>query len=157
PAYPAAVNPVLRRPVRAGARVWLENEDAAATVDLANTAYMLMLRLLSHSYLVPRPQPTKALCVDLGLGLIRVLAPLADRAARLPAGPSNPQCNAGMSFTALRDSAPLPPGTSAAKFFVERIGELAGAARALAACGDARVIEAARVVGELAQRAQRGF
>ena len=28
PAHPAAVNPVLRRPVRAGARVWLENEDS---------------------------------------------------------------------------------------------------------------------------------
>ena len=69
PAHPAAVNPVLRRPVRAGARVWLENEETAATVDLANTAYMLMLRLIAHSYLVPRPHPAKALCVDLGLGL----------------------------------------------------------------------------------------
>src|SRR4051812_36426376 len=44
PAFPAAVNPVLRRPVRPGKRVWLENEEAAATVDLANSAYMLMLR-----------------------------------------------------------------------------------------------------------------
>jgi hypothetical protein len=43
PAHPAAVNPVLRRPVRTGVRVWLENEEAAATVDIANTAYMLML------------------------------------------------------------------------------------------------------------------
>ena len=79
PAHPAAVNPVLRRPVRAGARVWLENEDAAATVDLANTAYMLMLRLLSHSYLVPRPHPVKALCIDLALGLMRAMTPLAER------------------------------------------------------------------------------
>ncbi len=124
PAYPAAVNPVLRRPVRPGARVWLEDETAATTVDVANSAYMLMLRLISHSYLIPRPHPLKALCIDLSLGLMRAMAPLGERAARLPAGPSNPGCNAGMSFTALRDSAPIPPGSSAGKFFVERLAEL---------------------------------
>ena len=106
---------MLRRPVRPGVRVWLENEAAAATVDLANSAYMLMLRLISHSYLVPRPHPVKALCIDLALGLMRAMTPLAEQAARLPAGPSHPECNAGMSFTALRDAAPLPPGPSAGK------------------------------------------
>ena len=74
PAFPAAVNPVLRKPVRQGARVWLENEETAATVDLANTAYMLMLRPISHSYLLPRPHPAKALCVDLALGLMRAMS-----------------------------------------------------------------------------------
>ncbi len=38
---------------------------------------------------------------------------MAQRAARLPAGPSNPDCHAGMSFTTLRDAAPLPPGRAA--------------------------------------------
>src|SRR6186713_3361284 len=132
PAFPAAVNPVLRRPVRQGARVWLEHEETAATVDLANTAYMLMLRLLAHSYLLPRPHPAKVLCVDLGLGLMRAMSPLAERAARLPAGPSNPGCNGGMSFTALRDAAPLPPGISAGKFFIERLRELLGGVNDLA-------------------------
>jgi len=157
PAFPAAVNPVLRRPVRAGARVWLENEETASTVDLANTAYMLMLRLISHSYLLPRPHPAKALCVDLALGLMRAMAPLAERAARLPAGPSNPDCNGGMSFTALRDSAPLPPGVSAGRFFLERLRELVAGARTLAANGDARVNQAARILGDLLQRAERNF
>jgi CDGSH-type Zn-finger protein/uncharacterized Fe-S cluster protein YjdI len=159
PAYPAAVNPVLRRPVRQGARVWLENEAAAATVDVANSAYMLMLRLISHSYLIPRPQPAKTLCVDLALGLMCAMAPLGEHAARLPAGPSNPECNAGMSFTALRDSAPIPPGTSAGRFFVERFEELTTAAQNLAstANGDARVTQALKVLSELRQRAGRQF
>jgi len=157
PAFPAAVNPVLRRPVRAGARVWLENEETAATVDLANTAYMLMLRLISHSYLLPRPHPAKALCVDLALGLMRAMAPLAERAARLPAGPSNSDCNGGMSFTALRDAAPLPPGVSAGKFFLERLRELLAGAQALAANGDARVAQALKVLTDLTQRAERTF
>jgi CDGSH-type Zn-finger protein/uncharacterized Fe-S cluster protein YjdI len=157
PAWPAAVNPVLRRPVRQGARVWLENEDTAATVDLANSAYMLMLRLLSHSYLVPRPHPDKALCIDIALGLMRAVSPLAERAARLPAGPENPGCNGGMSFTALRESAPLPPGISAGRFFVERAGELVEAARRVAAEGDPRAVRALRVLEDLALRAQRRF
>jgi CDGSH-type Zn-finger protein/uncharacterized Fe-S cluster protein YjdI len=157
PAWPAAVNPVLRRPVRQGARVWLENEDTAATVDLANSAYMLMLRLISHSYLVPRPHPDKALCIDLALGLMRAVTPLAERAARLPAGPQTPNCNGGMSFTALRESAPLPPGVSAGRFFVERARELMEAARRVAATGDPRAVQALRVLGELAQRAERRF
>jgi CDGSH-type Zn-finger protein/uncharacterized Fe-S cluster protein YjdI len=157
PAWPAAVNPVLRRPVRAGARVWLENEDVAATVDLANSAYMLMLRLISHSYLVPRPHPDKALCIDLALGLMRAVSPLAERAARLPAGPTNPGCNGGMSFTALRESAPLPPGTSAGRFFVERARELVEAAKIVAASRDPRAEQALRILTELAQRAERRF
>ena len=159
PAHPAAVNPVLRRPVRTGVRVWLEDEDAAATVDIANTAYMLMLRLLSHSYLIPKPHPAKALCIDLGLGLMRAMAPLGERAARLPAGPSNPHCNAGMSFTALRDAAPFPPGSSAAKFFTERFAELLAGARALLsrANGDARVLQSVRILEELEQKAARRF
>src|SRR6202008_4846863 len=137
PAHPAAVNPVLRKPVRQGHRVWIEDEEAAETVDLANTAYMLMLRLISPSYLVPRRNPVKALCIDLALGLMRAMAPLAERAARLPAGPSNQDCNAGMSFTAPRDAAPLPPGASAGKFFIERLHELSdGAAALLARSGD---------------------
>jgi len=157
PAFPAAVNPVLRRPVRAGPRVWLENEETAATVDLANTAYMLMLRLVSHSYLLPRPHPAKALCVDLGLGLMRVMSPLAEHAARLPAGPSNPGCNGGMSFTALRDAAPLPPGVSAGRFFLERLHELLAGLQSLATNGNARVAQALKILTELTKRAERTF
>jgi CDGSH-type Zn-finger protein/uncharacterized Fe-S cluster protein YjdI len=157
PAYPAAVNPVLRRPVRPGARIWLEDEAAAATVDVANSAYMLMLRLIAHSYLIPRPDPLKGLCIDLALGLMRAMAPLGDRAARLPAGPSNPDCHAGMSFTTLRDAAPCPPGASSARFFSERFEELGAAARHLLAGsnGDARVAQSVRVLAELAQRAAK--
>jgi CDGSH-type Zn-finger protein/uncharacterized Fe-S cluster protein YjdI len=157
PAFPVAENPVLRPPMRRGKRVWLEHEEAAATVDLANTGYALMLRLIAYAYVVPRPRPDKALAVDLALGLMRAVTRLAERAARLPAGPSNPDCNAGMSFTALRDAAPLPPGPGAARFFIERMDELAAATAALARAGDGRTGDAARQLDELARRARRGF
>jgi CDGSH-type Zn-finger protein/uncharacterized Fe-S cluster protein YjdI len=157
PAFPAAHNPVLRPPVVTSKRVWIEHEEAAETVDLANTGYALMLRLIAHSYLVPRPSSEKALAVDLSLGLMRAVTLLAERAARLPAGPSNPECNAGMSFTALRDAASLPPGASARRFFGERLAELGGATDALAENGDPRVVKAAHIIKDLAQRATRGF
>ncbi len=157
PAFPAAHNPVLRPPLGRSERVWIEHEEAAETVDLANTGYALMLRLIAHSYLVPGPSSEKSLAVDLSLGLMRAVTLLAERAARLPAGPSNPGCNAGMSFTALRDAASLPPGASARRFFGERLAELSEAANALAENGDERVVGAARMIADLAKRATRGF
>jgi CDGSH-type Zn-finger protein/uncharacterized Fe-S cluster protein YjdI len=156
-AYPAATNPVQRTPVRASARVWIENDDAVATVDLANTAYALMMRLIAYTYAVPRPAPEKGLALDLAIGLMHALALYGARAARLPAGPSNPDCNAGVSFAALRDAASLPRGAGARRFFVERLNELAQAAAALSAPGDARALQAARLLSELATRAVRGF
>ena len=157
PAFPAAHNPVLRRPPRPAGRVWIEDETAAATVDLANTGYQLMLRLIASAYTVPRPSPEKALSIDLALGLMRAITPLAERAARLPAGPSNPGCNAGMSFTTLRDAAAVPPGPSAARFFVERLGEMVVASAELAASGDERAITAHRMLSDLDRRATALF
>lgn len=156
PAYPAAVNPVLRRPLVPTGRIFLENEDAATTVDVANTAYMLMLRLLAHAYVLPRAQAEKALVVDLSLGLMRAVTFLGEHAARLPAGGADVQCNAGMSFTTLRDSAPLPPGPAARRFFRERLGELASAVQKLDLAAP-RVSAAARHFDALQKRADKGF
>jgi CDGSH-type Zn-finger protein/uncharacterized Fe-S cluster protein YjdI len=157
PAFPAATNPVLRRPARPEGRVWLENPDAVATVDLANASYGLMLRLLAYAYAVRGPSAEKSLTVDLAIGLMQAVMPLAERAARLPAGPSNPQCNAGMSFIALRDAAALPAGPAARRLFVERFAQLAEGAAALRAGGDARALAAADQLASLASRASLGF
>ncbi len=157
PSFPAAVNPVLRPPLRPQGRVWIENEEAFEAVDVANASYALMLRLLAYSYTVPRPNPEKALSVDLAMGLMRAATLLAERAARLPAGPSNPTCNAGMSFTALRDAAPVLAGPSVAVYFTERLGEIAAGAAHLAQGGDARAVAASRLIAELAKRGARGF
>ena len=157
PAFPAATNPVLRRPPRPEGRVWLEDADAIATVDLANAAYGLMQRLLAYTYAVPAPDPDKSLSLDLGIGLMRALAPLAERAARLPAGPSNPDCHAGVSFITLRDASPLPPGPGARRFFRERFRQLAEAAERLSASGDPRTLAAASVFAHLARQAEQDF
>jgi CDGSH-type Zn-finger protein/uncharacterized Fe-S cluster protein YjdI len=95
--------------------------------------------------------------VDLGIGLMRAMTHLAEHAARLPAGPSSPGCNAGMSFTALRDSAPLPSGRAARQFFTERLQELAYAAHALTNAQAPRVQQAVAHLQALARKAQHGF
>lgn len=158
PAYRAATNPVQRTPMRPAGRVWIEDEHAARTVDVANAAYGLMLRLISYAYAVPRPSPEKALVVDLSLGLMRAMSVLGEHAARLPAGPSNPGCNAGMSFIALRDAGALPPGVGARRFFVERLEELADAAAAIdGARSSARIARAAAQLAGIVVRARREF
>jgi CDGSH-type Zn-finger protein/uncharacterized Fe-S cluster protein YjdI len=157
PAFPAATNPVLRRPPRPEGRVWLENPDAVAAVDVGNASYGLMLRLLAYAYAVRGPSAEKSLVVDLAIGLMQAVAPLAERAARLPAGPSNPNCNAGLSFVALRDAAALPPGPAARRLFVERFAQLAEGAAQLRASGDRRALAAADLLAALAGRAAREF
>jgi CDGSH-type Zn-finger protein/uncharacterized Fe-S cluster protein YjdI len=156
-AFPAAHNPVLRRPPRPEGRVWIEDERASTCVDLANAAYGCMLRLVAYSYSIVSPHPEKALAIDLAIALMHHVTQLGERAARLPAGPSHPECNAGMSFTSPRDAAPLPQGTASRRFFIERLNELATVAQALAADGDARTTSAAAGLADLARRAEREF
>jgi CDGSH-type Zn-finger protein/uncharacterized Fe-S cluster protein YjdI len=157
PAHPAATNPVLRRPPLAEGHVWLDNPDAVAAVDLANASYALMLRLLAYSFVLRGPSREKTLAVDLAIGVMRAVRLLGERAARLPAGPSNPKCNAGMSFTTLRDAAPLPPGRAARRLFVERFTEIAAVAAALRDSRDSRAAEAAQQLAALRERAAREF
>jgi len=157
PAFPAATNPLLRLPVRPEGRIWIESEAAATVVDLANSGYALMLRLLAYSYAVPSPEPEKSLAVDLALGLMRAVTCLAERAARLPIGPSHPNCNAGVTFSALRDASTLPRGPAARRLFVERFSEILAGAERVASDGDARTARAVRLLSDLNKRAVRGF
>lgn len=151
PAHPSAHNPVLRKPPQPQGRVWLDDAETVAVVDLANATYALTLRLLAASYTLRSPAADKALYVDVAIGMMRALTHLAERAARLPAGPSNPDCNGGVSFTALREAAPLPPGPSARQFYIERIDELSVVAEDLSVT-DERVHKAAHIIRTLSMR-----
>ena len=131
PAHPAAVNPVLRKPPHPEGKVWLENPEAIATVDVANAIYVLALRLLAGAYAVPLPDARKALYTGCAVALMHAIDAMGARAARLPAGPSSPGCNAGVSFTALREASALPQGPSARKLYAERMDELLAAIDAM--------------------------
>jgi uncharacterized Fe-S cluster protein YjdI len=156
PAFAAATNPVLRRPLRSADRVWIEHEEAAKTVDIANASYALMLRLLAYSYVLPRTSSEKKLAVSLAVELMRAVTLLGERAARLSAGRANPECNAGMSFTSLRDTAALPPSVAARFYFMERFEQIAAAVASLDT-SDPRVVAAAHLTAGLAKRASNSF
>jgi hypothetical protein len=153
PALPAAHNPVLRPPPRPEGRVWIEDGDAVAVVDAGNAAYQLMLRFMAYSYATPGPSAEKSLAVDLAVDLMKAAALLGESAARRPAGPANPHCNAGLSFTALRDGAALPHGTGARAFFVERADEIATVVAAMS-LSDSRVARAGAALASIAARAR---
>src|SRR3546814_13872694 len=110
--------------LEAEGRIWLEDSDAVAAVDLANAIYALSLRLLAGAYALPSPSPDKSLYVDCAIGLMHALGAIAERAAPLPSGPSNPPCNAGVTFTALRAAAALPQGASEGQSYPVRGAEL---------------------------------
>jgi CDGSH-type Zn-finger protein/uncharacterized Fe-S cluster protein YjdI len=155
PAFPAAVNPVLRPPTKPEGRIWIEDAAAWSVVDAANSGYALMLRLLAYTYVIPSPAPEKGLAVDVSMALMRAVTLLGEQAARLPAGPSHPHCHAGMSFTTLRDAAPLPHAASSGRFFVERLRELSDAVGRLVETP--RTLAARRQLSGLVERAERGF
>ncbi|MGN6520421.1 MAG: ferritin-like domain-containing protein [Dokdonella sp.] len=156
PAHPAATNPVLRSPPRAEGRVRIEDPLAVAVVDLASSCYGLMLRLLAHAYAVRSGEADKTLSLDLAVGLMHALVPLAELAARLPAVPGA-SVNAGVSFIALRDAAALPPGPSARRMFCERFEQIADAAELLSTQPHARAKAAHEVIARLAARALAQF
>lgn len=151
PAHPAAVNPVLRKPPHPAGKVWLENMEAIATVDAANAVYALALRLLAGAYAVPRPDPRKALFVSAAVALMHAIGALGERAARLPAGPANRACNAGMSFTAPREASPLPQGAATIGIYVERLDQLAAAIESTDST-DPRCAHARQIVKDQADR-----
>jgi CDGSH-type Zn-finger protein/uncharacterized Fe-S cluster protein YjdI len=159
--HPAATNPVLRRPPRPEGRVWLENAEAVATVDLANAGYGLMLRLLGYGYSVPDSHPDKNFVIDAAIALMQAITPLAEHAARTPAGPSNPNCNAGMSFIAPRDTAGFFSERAARWFFVERFTELSNAATELtqrySASENSRLEKSQKLFESLLTRAKRSL
>jgi len=103
-AHPAAVDPVMRRPVDGAARVWITAHPAAELLDLGNAIYGALLTMLAQLYQPLAPGARKALAgaaIELMHGLSRVGRDLA----RLPASADHPG-NAGLTFAVPRALGP---------------------------------------------------
>lgn len=131
-AWPAAHNPVMRHPPTPEGKVWIDAEPAASLLDLANALYNHALRLLALGY-AGVPMADRRALVAGSIGLMRLLTPLAETLARLPASDAHPGCTAGISFATLRSLAAVPPGAPAMGLMRERLEELAARARAFGA------------------------
>jgi hypothetical protein len=150
PAWPVAPNPVLRRPSEPDDRIFIDDPKAAELLDFACASYGLLLRLLVQSFgrTGARAAAQQEALVSAAIDLMHVLGASARALARLPASPSVPGVNAGMSFTMLRGVEPLLPG-SEERALGEQLAGLARAARRLPALGGRLAETLGRLASEL--------
>jgi CDGSH-type Zn-finger protein/uncharacterized Fe-S cluster protein YjdI len=129
PAFPAATNPVMRKPPDPKGRVWVENPEAQPVLDLANATYGLMLQLLARGFAAAEPGEKKMM-IDAAISLMGAIDPLGKALARLKANDED-ACNAGMSFAVLREVATPAALPYALPVLVARLSRLAEAGKAL--------------------------
>ena len=131
PAWPAAHDPVMRRPLPGAERVWVIEPKAAAWLDLANATYGTMLGLLAQAFGGSEPDEQQRLMAA-SVELMEASASISTALARMPADPERPGVNAGMTFAVPRNTAYRPLAARARLIFLERVEQLrAGAERLL--------------------------
>ncbi len=123
PAWPAAHDPVMRKPLDPGARVWITQPAAARHVDLANAIYGTMLSVLSQAFAEADPSEQRLL-MRLSVELMEASASISTALARMPASADHPEVNAGMTFAVPRNAAYRPLRTRARQIFLERVEQL---------------------------------
>lgn len=123
PAWPAATNPVMNRPVHsAGDRVLISDPHVAGWLDIGNALYTTSLRCLLQGF-ATRERGDKATWLAASFALMRALVPVGRGLAARPAAAEAALPHAGLTFTPLRTLAHLPPGRAAA-FVAERLEQL---------------------------------
>ena len=127
PSRPLAPNPVMRRPTTTVGRTFIDAPEAAAALDLVNALYASTLRSLVQGF-AEQDRERKRAFLDVTVQGMYAIGPAAEYLSTLPASPSAPGLNAGMTFATLRDFAPIPDGAAAAKMIAERFEQLAAGA-----------------------------
>lgn len=123
PAWPAAHDPVMRRPVDETSRVWITDPQAAACLDLANAIYGTMLSVLAQTFSIALLDEQRVL-MKVSVELMEASASASVALARMPAGKSHPGVNAGITFAVPRSSAYRPLHSRARLLFLERVQQL---------------------------------
>jgi hypothetical protein len=132
PSWPAAENPVMRRPPEPEEKVFIDDLPGARVLDFANAVYGLLLRFLVQAFGRYDRQEAQADFLNAAIELMHILAQSASALVKLPASPDHPGINAGMTFTMLRSVEPLFAGPAERQLTAERLIELARGARHIA-------------------------
>lgn len=130
PAWPAAHDPVMRRPLPDLERVWVTAEPAASYLDLGNALYGAMLQVLTQTFDCADPAD-QARLMQVSVELMEASAAVATALARLPADASRPGVNAGISFAAPRNLGFRPAARGRDALVLERVRELQAGAVAV--------------------------
>lgn len=138
PAWPAAHDPVMRRPAAGLERVWVTEPDAAAVLDLGNAVYGAMLTLLAQAF-GEEQRSEQVRLVGAGVEMMEASAACANALARMPAEAGRPGLNAGLMFAVPRNIGARPRASRV--HFLERLALLrAGADRVLAGETRAKIL-----------------
>jgi CDGSH-type Zn-finger protein/uncharacterized Fe-S cluster protein YjdI len=121
----AARNPIMRAPVTTEARVQILAEPAATLLDLGNSSYVMMLRLLflmsdTGKCLLPR-----SAVMAQAMTLMHAVADIGSALTALPANPDTPDVRAGLTFSMSRPALSYESSDSAASLLAERLTQLA--------------------------------
>ncbi|WP_165356343.1 ferritin-like domain-containing protein [Sphingosinicella sp. BN140058] len=127
PAWPAAHDPVMRRPIDPAERLWITEPEAAGHLDLANAIYGMMLSVLSQTFSIADAGEQRLL-MRTSVELMEASASISNTLARLPANADRPGINAGMTFAVPRNASYRPLEGRARALFLERARELAARA-----------------------------
>jgi hypothetical protein len=154
PAWPAAENPVMRRPPEPEDKVFVDHPFAARLLDLTNAVYGLLLRFLVQSFGREKGHAAKPQFLGAAIELMHLLNRLASVLPTLPASTEHPGVNAGMTFTMLRGVEPMFAGLAENTLACEQLRELAAGASALAATMP-QLVQISSALESLAQKFDR--
>lgn len=122
PAWPAAHDPVMRRPLDETSRVWVTDPASATHLDLANAIYGTMLSVLAQTFSLSGAEQQR-LFMRVSVELMEASAGISAALARMASG-SRSGINAGMTFAVPRNAAYRPLESRARLLFLERTREL---------------------------------
>lgn len=133
PCREVARNPVMRTPVTSTDHVQIVSEPALSLLDVGNSSYFMMLRLLAlmsdtANCLLPRPA-----VMAQAMTLMHALADIGVALTGLPANPDYPGVRAGLTFSLSRTAFGYESPLSAAVLIAERMALLADHAEQCAA------------------------
>lgn len=141
PAWPAAHDPVMRKPADDVERVWVTLEPAAGFLDLANALYGAMLQMLDQAF-TSADDGDRAALMQASIEIMEACAAVSTALARLPASDDHPAVNAGMTFAVPRNLGHRPNPSRTRAIFAERLDGLG--ARAATILSDAAAEKVAR-------------
>ncbi|MFM9974738.1 MAG: ferritin-like domain-containing protein, partial [Beijerinckiaceae bacterium] len=136
PAWPAARNPVMRKPPIPDGKVHVSAPDTARLLDIGNAAYGLMLRCLMGTFGQPSAtDDDRRRLYGTAINLMHAVTPIAEQLARMPAGMDAAIPTAGLTFALPRSIAAVSNPAIALRIIAERASEIAAACAGL---GDIR-------------------
>ncbi len=153
PALPVARNPVMRPPPDPRNKVHIAVPASSAVVDVGNAIYALALRCLSLAFGESDDTVAeRSALLDVSIGLMGLLSPVASLLCHLPASEAHPGVNAGLTFTMQRSTVGFAQPRVAWPILVERCQEIAARCASLGETVDPTLTTVGRALAAMADK-----